>query len=389
MKQQSAGAEAQKSGKESDKAPSAIQKRSVVFVSSAHPWTDNRIHYREAATLANAGYKVTLVAVDTESTATPAPGVAVQRIKRRSRAARFVLGTLDALCCALATDATIYHLHDPELIPAIPFLRLMGKTVIYDAHEDLPSQVKDKHYIPNKLRGAATAVAKFLVRLSSLADQVVAATEKIAESYPAPRVSVVRNFPPLRVKDSDANPVAKRATAAVYVGALSDSRGVPQMVRAAESFPEDWSLVIAGHSATPSYRDSLKNLPGWRRVVDRGVVSPDSARDLMLSARVGLVTLQRTTAYVDSLPTKMFEYMSAGIPVIASDFPLWREIIDQYECGIVVDETDPEGISAAVTRYAEQPGLLTRHGQNARLAAETSINWESQGQVLIRLYDSL
>lgn len=369
--------------------PSTPRKQSVVFVTSAHPWTDNRIHYREAASLATAGYKVTLVAVDSPSAARPAEGVKVFRIKRRSRIARFTIGTLDALRCALSTDANIYHLHDPELIPAIPFLRLMRKTVIYDAHEDLPSQIKDKHYIPGTLVGAAAAAAKLLVRMSSLANRVVAATEKIAESYPAARVTVVRNFPPLRLSDSNAIPVVEREPAAVYVGALSDSRGIPEMIRAAETFPKAWPLVIAGHSAADSYRDSLRKLPGWERVVDHGVISPDAARDLMLRARVGLVTLQRTTAYVDALPTKMFEYMSAGIPVIASDFPLWREIIEEYDCGLTVDETDPNSISAAVTRYAEDTDLLRRHGQNARLAAEKSINWESQGQILTRMYDSL
>lgn len=360
----------------------------VAFVSSAHPWTDNRIHYREAATLAKAGYRVTLVAVDTASTATPAPGVTVQRIKQRSRLARFTLGTLDALRSALRTDATIYHLHDPELIPAIPFLRLIGKTVIYDAHEDLPSQIKDKHYIPEKLLGVAGAAANILVKLSSTANRVVAATEKIAEGYPSNRVSVIRNFPPLRATDGEAKSAAERRPAVVYVGALSDLRGVPQIVQAAATFPEGWPLVIAGQ-APAGYRDSLAVLPGWDRVEDHGVVPPNEARDLMLSARVGLVPFQRTAAHLDSLPTKMFEYMSAGIPIIASNFPLWSGIIDKYDCGITVDETDPEAISTAVARYASDPELLARHGKNARMAAETSINWESQGEILTRLYDGV
>lgn len=368
--------------------PDVSPKKSVVLLSSAHPWTDNRIHYREAATLARAGYRVTLVAVDAESSAIPAAGVEVRRIKRRSRLARFTLGTLDALRCALSTDATIYHLHDPELIPLIPMLRILRKTVIYDAHEDLPSQVKDKHYIPRQLMGAATGAANVLVRMSGLANTVIVATEKIGEKYPV-RTSIVRNYPPLREADRNPLPPADRQAAAVYVGALSDSRGVPEMVSAADSFPEGWPLIIAGHSSTSSYREQLSSVRGWERVVDHGVVSPEAARDLMLSARVGLVTLQRTTAYVDSLPTKMFEYMSAGIPVIASDFPLWRRIIEKYDCGLLVDETDPVSISAAVHRYAQDPELLNRHGENARLAAESSLNWDSQGKVLISVYGRL
>lgn len=368
--------------------PDVSSKKSVVFVSSAHPWTDNRIHYREAATLARAGYGLTLVAVDTASSAAPAPGVEVRRIRKRSRFARFTFGTLDALRCALSTDASIYHLHDPELIPLIPILRVMGKTVIYDAHEDLPSQVKDKHYIHRKLMAPATAAARVLVKLSSLANQVVAATEKISESYPV-RATIVRNYPPLRAADRNASPAEDRERAVLYVGALSDSRGVPQMVRAADSFPEGWHLVIAGQSSTTSYRDRASRLQGWDRVIDHGVVSPEAARDLMLSARVGLVTLQRTSAYIDSLPTKMFEYMSAGIPVIASDFPLWRQIVEKHDCGLLVDETDPASIAAAVHRYAQDPALVARHGRNARRAAESSLNWESQGQALLSLYDSL
>ncbi|MGX9900055.1 glycosyltransferase [Arthrobacter sp. SA17] len=311
------------------------------------------------------------------------------RIRKRSRIARFTLGTWDAIRYALKTKAKVFHLHDPELIPAIPFLRLIGKTVIYDAHEDLPSQIVDKHYIPTKLMGPAVGMANVLVSISSMANRIVAATDKIADRYPTSKVSVVRNYPPLRASDREAGSVLSRASNVVYVGALSDSRGVPQMVRAAESFPKGWSLVLAGQSVTPSYRGSLQRLTGWNRVIDHGVVSPDAARDLMLSARVGLVTLQRTTAYLDSLPTKMFEYMSAGIPIVASDFPLWREIIENYDCGTLVDETDPLKISAAIQRYVDDPDLLLLHGENAKRAAEDALNWYSQGQVLTDLYAKL
>lgn len=364
------------------------EKDPVVFVSSAHPWTDNRIHYREAATLAKAGHPVTLVAVDAESKAIPAPGVKVRRIKRRSRVARFTLGSLDALRIAVSTDAVIFHLHDPELIPAIPFLRLIGKTVIYDAHEDLPSQIMDKEYIPHRFLGLAVAATRLLVRVSATANQVIAATETIAEGYPSARVSVVHNYPPLRAVDGEATAAAHRKPGVVYVGAFSDLRGVPQIVRAATAFPKEWPLILAGQSPN-GYRDSLRELPGWTHVEDHGVVTPAEARDLLLSARVGLVPFQRSTAHLDSLPTKMFEYMSAGIPVIASNFPLWAEIIEKHECGLTVDETDPDAIAAAVMKYANDPDLLNRHGKNARRAAEESINWESQGKILTRLYDRL
>jgi glycosyltransferase involved in cell wall biosynthesis len=367
---------------------STPRKHPVAVVSSAHPWTDNRIHYREAATLAKAGHAVTLVAMDTTTKATPAPGIIVRTIRRRSRVSRFSLGALDALRSALSTGAVVYHLHDPELIPAIPFLRLLGKTVIYDAHEDLPSQIKDKDYIPRRLMPLAVTATKVLVRLSATANQIIAATEKIAEAYPPDRVTVIRNFPTLRAEDQAAVPVTERAPGVIYIGAFSDLRGVPQIVRAAKDFPAGWSLILAGN-APDGYRDSLHQLPGWSNAIDYGVVPPAEARDLLLSAQIGLVPFQRSTAHLDSLPTKMFEYMSAGIPVIASNFPLWRQIIEEHECGLTVDETSPSDIAAAVKKYASDPDLLARHGENARNAAHHSINWESQGEILTRLYERL
>ena len=117
--------------------------------------------------------------------------------------------------------------------------------------------------------------------------------------------------------------------------------------------------------------------------------SPGAARDLIAQAKVGLVLFQRSPSHIDALPTKMFEYMAAGVPVIASDFPLWREILTRFDCGLLVDETSPEAIATAVARYAEEPSLLERHSANARSAALSVLNWTAEGENLVELYDFL
>jgi glycosyltransferase involved in cell wall biosynthesis len=370
--------------------PDIVRGKRVVHVSCAHPWSDNRVHLREAATLAAAGYRVTLVAVDRD-VVVPETGVDVLRLPRRSRIARFTLGSLEAVAKAVRTGGDVFHLHDPELVWAIPILRAMGKTVIYDAHEDLPHEMADKHYIRPSLQPAFVALAHIILGFTRLSTHIVTATEKIAERYRPARVSVIHNYPRLREEDASVPPPSSRPKRIVYVGGLERVRGADPMVRALSQagFPSDWTLDFAGEITPESLLGDLQSTPGWARVRNHGVLSPKEARDLIAQARVGLVLFQKSRAHVDALPTKMFEYMAAGVPVIASDFPLWRSIIESYDCGILVDETSPSQIAAAIAAYDNDSEMLDRHGRNARAAAVAHLNWRHEGEALVDLYDKL
>lgn len=348
------------------------------------------MHLREAATLSDAGYQVTLVAIDRD-VAVHETGVTVLRLRNRSRIARFTLGSLEAVVKAYRTGGDVFHLHDPELVWAIPILRALGKTVIYDAHEDLPHEMADKHYIRPSFQPAFVALAHGVLGLTRLSNHVVTATEKIAERYRPGRVSVIHNYPRLRDEDTCVPSPSSRHKRLVYVGGLERARGAVPMVGALSevAFPIDWMLDFAGQITPESLLGDLETMPGWERVHNHGVLSPKEARDLIAEARVGLVLFQRSRAHVDALPTKMFEYMAAGLPVIASDFPLWRSIILKYDCGILVDETSPSQIAAAVAAYDEDSELLDRHGRNSRAAAVDHLNWRSEGEALVDLYDRL
>lgn len=361
----------------------------VVHASSAHPWTDNRVHLREAASLAANGRRVLLVAIQTDSEAA-STGVHVRTVPRRGRLARLLLSSAQVIWIAVRSGAPIVHLHDPELIPYIPVLKVLRRRVIYDAHEHLFSQLSDKPYLPRRLQSPMRAAARSLVAISRHADVIIAATEAIAELYPEDRTTVVRNYPRLLVTEHDLQSVRDRKPIAVYVGALSEGRGALQMIDALADphFPSSWGLSIAGVS-TEALRQRLRESDGWDRVTDHGSVSPSEARALIGGSRVGLAVLQRTPAYLESLPTKMFEYFAAGVPVIASDFPLWREIVERHDCGLIVDESDPESIARAVKRYATEPELLDRHSANARRAALEEFRWEKEERALLRVYSDL
>lgn len=361
----------------------------AVHVSSVHSWTDNRIHYRECVSLANAGYKVALVAVQATTDA-PTTNVEVNLLPRMRRPIRLVVGSMRAVGTALKTRARLFHLHDPELVWAVPFLRMLGKKVIYDAHEDLPNQVAGKAYIGPRLRPAAVAMSRLITRVARLSHHIVAATPTIAERFPAGRVSVVRNYPRLRDEELSPLPIEQRQDVAAYVGLIAETRGAEVMVGAAGDlrFPDGWRLTLAG-PVPDRLLDRLTATGGWGRTDYKGVVSPPQARDLLLSAKVGLVLLEDKPAHRDALPTKMFEYFAAGLPVIASNFPLWADIIERHECGLLVEPTSPVSVAAAVRRYADDPSLLSRHSANARNLALNELNWSVEEKTLVSVYRRL
>lgn len=361
---------------------------SVVHVSSAHPYTDNRVHYRECESLAEAGFDVSLIAVDT-AVGGPASRVRVTRIPRRGRLKRMLISSNQAIRLAIRSRAKVVHLHDPELIPYIPLLRILGRVVIFDAHEDLPTQVLDKSYLSPITAKVISRLAKALLQTVRLCNLTVAATETIAERLPAKNVVVIHNYPPLREQEAEValNDVNDRPARAVYIGGMSAERGATVMIDALGDgqMPDDWRMNLAGSGAA-GLMEALAQRPGWERVDFLGQIPPDEARDLILGSRVGLVLFQDNPAHRDSLPTKMFEYLAAGVPVIASDFPLWRTIVATHQCGQLVRQDSAGEVAKALARYASDAELLSTHSRNARELAVSTLNWAPEAARLTDAY---
>lgn len=144
-------------------------------------------------------------------------------------------------------------------------------------------------------------------------------------------------------------------------------------------------LVLIGEVAR-DIRDELAlephiDLLGWR--------PPDEVHELLGTARIGLCVLHPVRNYVESLPTKLFEYMDAGLPVVASDFPAWREIVNGAGCGLLVDPLDPAGIARALRYLLTNPDRAQTMGERGRAAVRKDYQWEREAESLLRLYDRL
>ena len=355
----------------------------IVHVTSVHPPNDPRIFGKECAALARAGYDVYLVA----------PGTAdrvVDDVKlvplgaRRGRPRRMVLGPWRALSRAWRLHADVYHLHDPELLVVAPFLRLRAK-VIYDAHEDLPRQILSKPWIRPSLRRPLAAVAGVAGSiLSSVCDLRVAATPTIQQHVLRPSI-LVRNYPDLGEFPAPSGERSLLPTIA-YVGAVSDLRGAFDMAEAVRLLPRDVcaTLKIAGPSDAEVIRrvvailgDRLIYIPWLERA---GVT------ELLHLAWVGLSLLHETPSYRDALPTKVFEYMAAGLPVIAYRTAVLEEIVESTGCGVLVEPGDVQAAARALETLLGDREMRDAMGRRGRTAATTRYSWKGESQTLLDGY---
>jgi glycosyltransferase involved in cell wall biosynthesis len=362
----------------------------IAHLTSVHQPLDVRILYKEAVTLAAAGHEVVLVAAGGRDTMVQ--GVRIRSVGRgASRRQRMTTTVLAVLRAALAERADVYHFHDPELIPAGFLLKAMGKRVIYDVHEDLPAQVLSKTWIRPWLRGPVARAVGALERMGAgLFDGVIVANPPHRGRFPQGKTEVVRNLPILEeFADGASAPYAARAPAVVYVGDLTRTRGAEEMVRAIALVPEELEarLWLAGRFSEPGLEMACRALAGWSRVDFLGWQSRLEVAALLQKARVGLVLLHPTAQYRTPYPVKLFEYMAASLPVVASDLPPSRELIEEAGCGLLVPPLDPAAAAQAVQWLLDHPDEAEEMARRGRQAVLERFNWASEGQKLVRYYE--
>lgn len=307
------------------------------------------------------------------------------------RVNRFFRTTDRVFRAALALDADLYHLHDPELLPVGIRLKRRGKRVVFDSHEDVPVQLLSKHYLPTGvLRQLSGAYARFERFACARFDGVVAATPFIRDKFLKinPRTVDICNYPLLEEFAPCDDWEAKRGEVC-YVGGVSGVRGARELVMAMARVQSDMRLNLVGDISEPGLQAELKSMPGWSRVNDFGILDREGVRDVYERSRAGLVTLHPIPNYLDALPIKMFEYMSAGIPVIASDFPLWRQIVLAADCGVCVDPLSPAAIAEAIDNIGRSPEKARSMGLNGRKAVETRFNWKTEESKLVAFYEQV
>lgn len=365
----------------------------IVHLTSVHPRYDTRIFLKECQSLANNGYDVSLVVADGKGDEIK-NGVNICDVGKLSgRINRIFKTTKNVYQKALELDSYIYHLHDPELIPIGLKLLKKGKKVIFDAHEDLPKQTLSKDYLkPWQAKILAVILRSYERYALSKVSGVVSATPFICQKFKKINSNSIdiNNYPILGELGDIKGAVdwKQKKKQVCYVGGITGIRGILQVIEALGLY-DNVELKLVGEFTEQHIKEQAVKTKGWQHVYECGFLDRSAVKHVMRDSIAGIVTFLPAPNHIDAQPNKMFEYMSAGLPIITSNFPLWREIVEGNYCGICIDPEQPKEIAGAIEYLVEHPEKALKMGENGKKAVFEKYNWTIEERKLLAFYEEI
>ena len=361
----------------------------ICHITTVHSRYDVRIFHKECISLSPI-YSVNLIVADGLGNETK-NGIKIHDIglRQNNRLKRAKTDSKKALKKALELNCQLYHFHDPERIKVGLRLKKAKKKVIYDVHEDLPRQIYGKPYLNNLIKPLISNFVEYIENyISKKLDYIITATPFITERFQKKINNTVdiRNYPLLNEIKSDFD-FNKKENEICYVGGISEYRGICELIESLNH--SKIKLNLAGDFDSEYLEHKCKNSKGWKFVDYHGFVSRKEIAGILNKSKIGIVTLHPLVNYLDSLPVKMFEYMFAGIPVIASDFPLWIKIVNDNHCGINVNPLDSNEIASAVQELLSNPDKAEEMGKNGQKAVKEKYNWSIEEKKLLKVYKDI
>ncbi|MBN2019150.1 MAG: glycosyltransferase family 4 protein [Sedimentisphaerales bacterium] len=361
----------------------------ICQISTVHPLNDNRVFHKECRTLVRAGHNVTLIITHDRNEKLEGINIVALK-KRKNRLSRMVLGTFEALCYALKEKADVYHFHDPELIPAGILLKLAGKKVVYDVHENTSQQILNKEWLGGIFtRRMASCFAGFAEGLSKIFfDVIIAARPDIAEHWNCSKVRVVINAAALETIDKAPEiEISKPRAVVIYAGGLTYIRGIKQLIEAMEIIGDKAQLWLIGKWEDEKFKAECEKLPGFKHVKSLGYMIVGQVYSYMKKSDIAVVTFLPVPNHLTTLPNKPFEYMACCLPVIMSDFEYWKKIFGENV--LYANPKSSEQIAKQIEKLLNDKSLRQILGQKGRKLVEEKYSWEAESKKLFEIYNSL
>lgn len=361
----------------------------VCMFTSVHSAFDTRIFYKEAKTLVQAGYDVALIVQNNRNEIVDEVKI-IALPKPRNRFMRIFGLFWRALYLALCQRANIYHFHDPELIFVGVLLKLFGKKVMYDVHEDVSKQILNKDWIGSiYVRKFAAFTINIVEQMGALLfNKIVVVTPDIARKFPKNKTIILRNFPILELIDN-IKPInsKKDRSVVIYSGGLAKIRGIKEIIQAMEYINNKAELWLLGKWENEKYKKECENLAGWKYTKCLGHKSLKEVYGCLKISKVGISILYPVKNYLTSLPVKTFEYMACSLPIVMSNFPYWKKIFKGY--ALFTNPYDPKDIAEKILYFLDNPNEAKELGKKGRELIEEKYSWEAESKKLLETYNNL
>jgi glycosyltransferase involved in cell wall biosynthesis len=382
----------------------------VCHVTHSHQLYDQRVFGKECVSLRRAGHQVALIARGEDGMA---DGVVLRGIKLREIPTRSSISKLAqfayvytvmparAARVAMKVKADVFHFHDLLLIPVGLLLRRRGAKVVFDSHEDFFVYAGELKWIPRPIRQALMFAARKLQELAlPRFDGVIAAGPDLTEKLSAinPNCVTVTNYPrpewapPATTACADGSRPKDPAEFKIgFMGGIKPFYNLHVLLQAMEAIPE--TKLVLGGSGTDAYLDELKQLPAWDRVEYVGRVPHSEAIRLLAGCDAGVALLN----YRDNMAghagvlriVKPFEVMMLGLPLVMTDFEIYKPIVEGLGTGILVPPGDLNALTAALRQLVADRAEAKAMGERGAAAVRREYNWESQEAVLLEFYRAL
>ena len=362
-------------------------KTRICHITTVHSRYDVRIFHKECTSLTK-HYDVSLIVADGLGNETKNNiNIIDIGLRQSSRLKRARIDSKKALKKALELNCELYHFHDPELVKIGEKLKKAGKKVIYDTHEDLPRQIYGKPYIKSFLKPIIANTIEWQEnKAAKKFDYICSATPFIRDRFKQINKNAIdiNNYP---ILGELYNASTNKINTFCYTGGITEERGIINLVKALKHI--DTKIILAGPVDSNSYLDEMKNLEEWNNVDFLGLVDRNEVGNIMSKSIAGLVTFLAMPNHVNAQPNKIFEYMSSSIPVIGSNFDLWKSIIEDNNCGLCVNPDKPEEIAKAMKHLQDNPDIAKQMGENGQKAVLEKYNWDIEKEKLFKVYKEI
>lgn len=367
-----------------------LPKTLVCHLTNVHPRFDNRIFKKECVSLSNAGYEVILLVGDGKGNAIVS-NVQISDLGLYNKTfKRLFIAPFVFAFKAWRKKAGIYHFHDPELIISGLILRLLGQKVIYDIHEDYTTSIIHRSYIPSPFKKAVRFLWSSFENVSASFFYQIIAEKYYQRRFP--KAIQILNYPVIPVKLSTYNHGVGNTL--LYTGNINEERGAV-IHSDILNFTDTIDLVMIGFCRTITW-NKIKSIAG-NKIDKLKIIGVDSYVGYNEIKKVyeegpflcGLAIFPESPHFKEKELTKFFEYMQYGIPIICSNFPVWKYLVEKHQCGICVNPDSKDEILSAIHYMQNNPTKALEMGRNGIKAVDEYFNWGIEEEKLINFYNSI